>query len=266
MSRILALTRAAWLSATSYRVRILLSFGGIVLSIIPIFFVTGALQDVVADTIRTESRQYFAFAVVGMVALNFVATAVTILPQQVSSGITTGTLEALLSTRSRIPVLLAGLAGFPLVWTGVRALVLLGAASLMGAEVVWSKIVPGTLVMGLIILAHLPFGLIGAALILAFRTAGPLAQGVLFLSAALGGVYYSTTVVPSWLHTLTLFTPLAYGLRALRRMMLLGEPLTAVTGDIGILLSFVIALSLIGVTCFVLAFRYARRAGTLTQY
>jgi len=265
-ARVGALSRAAWLSATSYRVRILVSIVGIVLSIIPIFFVTDALQDVVSDSINTESSQYFAFAVVGMLALNFVGTAVTILPQQISSGITTGTLEALLSTRSRLPVLLAGLAAFPLIWTGLRSLVLLVAAWLMGAEVVWSQLFPSLLVVLLIVLAHLPFGLMGAALILAFRTAGPLAQGVLFLSAGLGGVYYSTTVIPSWLQTLSAFTPLAYGLRALRRMILRGEPISAVGADIGVLCLFAIVLTAASSAGFVVAFRYARRAGTLTQY
>ena len=265
-ARVMALARAAWLSATSYRVRILVSIVGILLSVVPIFFVTDALQDVVSDSISAESSQYFAFAIVGMLAFNFVSTAVTTLPQQISSGITTGTLEALLSTRSRLPVLLGGLAMFPLLWTGVRSLVLLVAASLLGAQVVWSQLVPSLLVVVLIILAHLPFGLIGGALILAFRTAGPLASGVLFLSAGLGGVYYSTTVIPSWLQDLSSFTPLAYGLRALRRMILLGEPITAVAADIGILCIFTAVLTIAASAGFIVAFRYARRAGTLTQY
>lgn len=142
----------------------------------------------------------------------------------------------------------------------------LAGASLLGATVVWSQVLPSLLVLALIILSFLPFGVLGAASILAFRTAGPLAQGVLFLSAALGGVYYSTEVIPSWLQDVSTFIPLTYGLRALRRMILLGEPITAVGADLAILALFVVTLGLASVLVFAAAFRYSRRAGTLTQY
>ncbi len=266
MRRVLALARVAWLTSTSYRVQIVISFVGILVSVVPLYFVAGALQDLAAESISAESSQYFAFVVVGLIVYQFISTAVTTLPRHVGSGITTGTLEALLSTRSRLPTLMAGIATFPLLWTGVRSLVMLAGAWLLGATVVWAQVVPGLLVLALTVLAFIPFGVLAAASILAFRTAGPLAQGVLFLSAALGGVYYSTEVIPSWLQDVSTFIPLTYGLRALRRMILLGEPITAVTADLAILVGFVIVLTALSFAVFALAFRYSRRAGTLTQY
>lgn len=266
MRSVLALLRASWLTSTSYRVQILISFFGLILTVVPLYFVADALQPIAADSIEAESDQYFSFILIGMIVFTFVSTAVTTLPGTVSGGITTGTLEALISTRTRLATLLAGMMAFPLIWTGVRGGIMLLAGAALGAEIVWTSVPAGTLVLGLIVLAHAPFGIIGAAMILAYRTAGPLAQGVLFLSGALGGVYYSATVIPSWIQSVSALMPLTYGLRALRQVLLLGEPLSAVTADLAILVAFVVLLLLVSVVVFVIAFRYARRAGTLAQY
>jgi len=115
-------------------------------------------------------------------------------------------------------------------------------------------------------LAHLPFGLFGAALVLWFRTTGPLPKGVLAASGLLGGVYYPTQVIPAWLHTASAGLPLTYGLRSLRRVLLDGAPFSAVAGDLAILAAFATVLLALGAWTFDRALRDARRTGTLAQY
>lgn len=266
MRSVLALLRASWLSATSYRLRIVISFFGLIFTVVPLFFVARALDPMVANSIQAESDSYFSFILVGMVMFTFVSTATMTLPGTISSGITTGTLEALISTRTRLPALLLGMMAFPLLWTGIRGGIMLLAGSFLGAQFVWSGLPAGMLIVALIVLAHIPFSIVGAAMILAFRTAGPLGSGVLFLSGALGGVYYATTSIPSWLQSVSDFMPLTYGLRALRQVLLLGEPLSAVAHDLTVLCGLLVLLLLGSVAAFVVAFRYARKAGTLAQY
>ncbi|MFT5435055.1 MAG: hypothetical protein ACI9OJ_005772, partial [Myxococcota bacterium] len=48
MRSVLALLRASWLSATSYRLRILMSFSGLIFTVVPLFFVARALDPMVA--------------------------------------------------------------------------------------------------------------------------------------------------------------------------------------------------------------------------
>ena len=266
MREALALVRAGGLTATSYRLRILMSIGGLFLSAVPLYFVTGALQPTMAEPIQAESDQYFAFVLVGTIALSFVFSAVQTLPSQVSSSITTGILEALLSTRAPVSSILAGLSGFDFVWTGMRGLFLLLIGWGLGAQLAWGQILPATLIVLLLIASMLPFGILSAALMLAFRTSGPLPQAVLFVSAALGGVYYPTTVIPSWIQLISDFVPLSYALRALRRVLIRGESLMAVRGDLLILIASTAVLLLISSLVFGIAFRYSKRAGTLTQY
>jgi hypothetical protein len=68
MRETLALMRASWLTATSYRLGMVMSLGGLIVTILPMYFVAGALQPVLADRISTEGGQYFGFLVVGVLA------------------------------------------------------------------------------------------------------------------------------------------------------------------------------------------------------
>lgn len=266
MRAVAALVRASWRTARTYRLDLVFSLGGLLVSIVPLYFVADALQPTMADAIEGEGGEYFAFLIVGMVTLSFLSTAVNRLPDAISSSVRTGTLEALFSTPAGFPKLLTGLSGYGFLWTSIRALLLLLAGALLGADFVLARIPAGLFVLALVVATHVPFGLIAAAAVLAFRTTGPFPRVVVALSGLLGGVYYPTHVIPSWLEHLAAGVPLTYGLRALRRIWLEGDTIFAVAGDVAILCGFLVGLAVVGWIAFVAALRYARRAGSLSQY
>lgn len=266
MREALALVRASWLSAVSYRVSMALSIAGLVAMVIPVYFVANALQPLLAEAIATEGSQYFAFVLVGMITLNYLADAVHTLPSAIRSGVNTGTLEALLSTPASLPSVLGGLTGYDFIWTSIRAVVFLLAGWVLGAEYAWERLLLAMAILLLIVLSYVPFGLLTAAMMLAFRTSGPLPRLVLLLSGLLGGVYYPTKVIPSWLQYVSDAIPLTYGLRALRQVFLEGLPLAGVATDVGILAACTAVLLAVSIWAFSGALRYARRTGTLAQY
>lgn len=261
-----AFLRQDFLSATSYRVNTVLRLAGLLALVVPVYFIAGALQPVMADSIRGQGGQYFAFVVVGLMGERFVVAALGSLPAAVSSGIRTGTLEAWFATPVRMPALLAGLMGYRLLWTTLQGVVLLTAAWALGAQFVAARVPAALLVAGLIVLAYVPLGVLGAAAVLAFRTTGALPAVVVTGSVFLGGVYYPTEVIPSWLEQVSAAIPLTYGLRALRKTFLEGLPLETVAGDLVILLGFIAVLMAISVFVFGRALGYARRNGTLAMY
>jgi ABC-2 type transport system permease protein len=266
MFKVLALLRVGALTALSYRISALLSLGSLVAMVIPIYFVANALQPVMEGAIQTEGGQYFAFVIVGMMSMWFIGYATDSIPGVVGGGIATGTLEAMMGTPTRLPTLLAGLMSYNLFWLGVKSVVLLAAGAMFGAEFVWGRMLIGMGIIGLIVLAYLPVGLVAAALVLAFRTSGPLTRWVTMVSVLLGGVYYPTHVIPSWIEQISAFIPLTYGLRALRRTILEGLSLTQVLPDLAILAGFAVVLFAAGCAAFMTAFGYARRAGSLSHY
>jgi ABC-2 type transport system permease protein len=165
-----------------------------------------------------------------------------------------------------MPALLVGMVGQNFTWITVRGVVMLVSAWLLGANLLWSHAPVALLVLFLIVLSHAPIGVIAAALVLSVRTTGPLPAGAVWVSSLLGGVYYPTTVVPSWLSTVSAFVPMTYGLRALRQTLIEGAPASAIFGDVVRMIGLGAALAVVAVLLFGWALGYAKRAGTLAQY
>jgi ABC-2 type transport system permease protein len=266
MRKVLAMMRANWISASSYKVNMVWSVIGLLASVIPVYYITGAFQPMMADKIRDQGGEFFGFVLVGQIAFTLLTAAVTALPGAVGAGISSGTLELLLSTPTRLPTLFAGMVGYTLTWTSLRCLLMLTAGWVLGATVAWEKVPVAVAILAIIVLTYMSVGVVLAAMILAFRFTGPIAQGVLVSSVLLGGVYYPTKVIPSWIQRISDFIPLTYGLRALRRTLLDGAPLWAVGRDLGILLAFCAALLALSSVAFMGALRYSKRMGTLSQY
>jgi ABC-2 type transport system permease protein len=261
-----ALTRASWYQARSYRVSFAMQVGGLLITIIPIYFISGALQSTMASSIAAESGQFFSFVLVGSVALMFVTTALTGLQGAVGGGLSNGYFESLLMTRTGLPWILTGLTSYGVLLTSIRAAVMLTAGWLLGAQIAWSQILPAALIIALLVAVHWGIGLVGTALIMAFRTSGPLTQFVTTVSVLFGGVYYPVSVIPSWLKAIANGTPLAYGLRALRQVLLQGQDLSLVGMDLAVLGAMGVVSLIVGSWAVVVALGYARRAGTFSTY
>lgn len=266
MRKVLAIARANWLTALSYRMQTFISFMGLFAAIVPLYFISRALQSTMGGVIRGEATDYFGFLIVGLVAFSFVRTAVGAVHKSLSSEISTGSLEALISTPTSVPVLLMGMASQGLTMNVVRAVLVLLIAWLLGAHIVWSHAPAGALIMALIVASYVPFGIGAGALVLAFRTTGPFPGLVLGVSVLLGGVYYPTRAIPPWLEPISGLVPLAFGLRSLRRSLLEGAGLAASAADLSILIGLTLAMLAASLVAFSWSLRYARQAGTLAQY
>ena len=261
-----AMIRASWLTAATYKVSLVISVAGLLFAVVPLYFVANALQPMMANAIRTEGHQYFGFVLVGTVVFSFITIAVRGLPGAIGSGIGNGSLESILGTPAGTPAVLVGLTGYSFLWATARAMLTVAFGALLGASVAWQRVPSAVLILGLIVASYIPIGLIGAAMMLRFRTVGPLLEGVIIASSLLGGVYYPTHVIPSWIEGVSAFVPLTYGLRALRRVLLDGASLTTVGSDVLTLTACAVALFAVGVWVFAAALRHARRTGTLSYY
>lgn len=266
MRSVSAFLRYDFLTQTSYRVQTLFMLAGFIAIIVPVYFIGHSLQPTMADSIRHEGDQFFGFLVVGLVAQRILWAAMESLPTSMGSGIRTGTLEAFFATPVAVPTLVVSMMTYKTVWGLFEGCLLLLAGWVLGMRIEPDHLVAGGLVIVLIVLAHVPFGLMAAAGVLAFRSTGPFLLAVYGASVFLGGVYYPTHVIPSWIEQLSSAVPMTYGLRALRRILLEGWSFTAVGDDLSILLGFILVLGVLSVAMFRSGLRYARRSGSLAQY
>lgn len=266
MRKVFALIRASWLHVLSYRLQMMFTVGGLLLGVVPLYLISQALQPMMAASVKGEGGQYFAFLVVGLLTYAFIATAAGALHASLATEISTGGLEALLSTPTPLPVLMAGMIGQAFTHTAFRAAILLIAAWALGAQLVWSAMLVSVGILALLIIAYTAIGVMAASLVLAFKTTGPLPSLILGFSALLGGVYYPTTSIPGWLQPFAQWIPLTYGLRPLRQTLLQGASVQTVGPDVAILAGFAALLLGMSVVAFSVALQYAKKKGTLAQY
>ncbi len=266
MREALAMMRMDWITARSYRLRLVLSFATLLLAVVPVYFIGRALDPTMAASISAEGGDYFGFLVLGVAVLPLVSAAASTLPTAIAGGIGTGTLETQLCTPIGLPALVAGLCGYSLAWGALRAVlvVLLGAA--LGMHLAWSGLILGAVIVVLTVLAYLPVGLVAAALVLRFRTAAELPKLAVYASVFLGGVYYPTSAIPTWVRHLADVVPISFGLRALRRVLLQDASLANVMNDVGALVLFAAVTTVIGMYVLRSALRHVRRTGTTGQY
>jgi ABC-2 type transport system permease protein len=262
----LAFIRQDALSAASYRVSMLFSVVGLVASVIPLYFVANALQGVMGASIAADGGQYFSFVLLGMIGLRFATLGLAALPTALAAAIRNGTLEALFATPLRYPAMLVGMTGYRVLWAVIESTVLATVGAMFGARYIGGHALIAAAAVVLLTLAYAAVGVIAASLLLSFRSYGPLLTLTLGASALLGGVYYPTHVIPSWIQHLSSAMPLTYALRVLRRSLLEGVPLVALSSDLTMLLGMVAVLVPVSLLAFDRALRYAKRAGTLAQY
>jgi ABC-2 type transport system permease protein len=266
MYRFFAFVRRDALVAASYRTSQMFSLASLIFTVVPVFFVAKAIQPIIAGAISTEGGEYFAFVVTGLATFQLIIPAVSAFPTAVASGIRTGTLEIMLATTTRLPALILGMTGYPFAWHMMRAMVMMFAAVVLGAHFGFERSLVGLFIWIAVALSYLPFGIMGAALILVTRTTGPLPSIVLVGTMFLGGIYYPTHVIPSWLQSLSDVVPMTYGLRAFRRTVIQQAPLSSVAGDLALLALLTVVLLGVSMAALLWALRYARRTGTLAQY
>ena len=260
------LTRASWRTSKSYRLSFVLSFVSLVVTIIPVYFVANALQPFMASVIAEEAREYFGFVLLGTVILAIVSPAVSAFASAVSGGLSSGFFEALLVTPTPLPALLAGQAGYAFLWALARVGLLMAAGAALGVEVHWLRLPEALLALAVAIAGYSGLGLLAAAMVVSFRTTAAIPQAVLVLSTVLGGVYFPTSVLPPSIAPVAEWILLTPALRAFRRALLLGYPVSGVAGDL-VTAGVIAALCLVvGVAAARWAFGYARRAGSLAQY
>lgn len=266
MRSALALIRANFLTAASYRLAWFMSVAGLAFQIVPTYYVGKTLDPYLGGAIKGEGSDYFGFLVMGTVAYVLLSAAVDSLPRALERGINTGTLELIFSTPSSVPSLLVGLTGYELLWATARCLVVLLAATVFGFHPHWLRFGEATVILAMIVVTYFGAGMVAGALIVAYRRTGQLQQVVIVGSAMIGGVLYPTKLVPPWAARFSELVPMTYGIRAVRRITIDDWPLRAVLADVGTLSIFCVAFLAIGSWAMTHALRRARAEGTLSQY
>jgi ABC-2 type transport system permease protein len=272
LHKAMAFIRRDFLIETSYRSAFVLQFGGVLVSVGIWFFLSGMISGAAPGMTEVPGGNYFAFVLVGVAFYNYLTVALTSFASRIRNEQLTGTLEAMLVTPTRTPMVILASSLWDFTFTSFRVVIYLAvgvAVSRLAKTPItihWSGLIPFVVILGLTILAFCGIGIIVASVVIYLKRGEPINALIVSASALLGGVFYPVERLPEWLMTVSALLPITHALKGIRSALLEGASFGELWGEIRILAIFVAALLPVGMVVFRMSLRAARRDGTLVQY
>jgi ABC-2 type transport system permease protein len=252
--------------AASYRTGFVLSFGGSVLNILGVFFLSRAFGADLSASLDRYGGTYFAFAVVGVAFSTFMAVGMTGIASRIREGQMMGTLELMLLSPNRLLVLLFSAS----LWGHAQALLTLAiyllAGVVLGMDLGGANVPMAAVSLVLAVVAFNALGLLGASVVIVIKQGNPVSLVLGMASVLLGGVLYPVSVLPGWLQVVGQFLPLTHALELIRRSMLAGEGIETLWGPFLALAALTVVLLPVGLWACSVAVRVAQTDGSLAQY
>jgi ABC-2 type transport system permease protein len=251
----------------SYRLAFLLQSFGILFTVASFYFVALLFGEAAAPHLQEYGGDYFAFVLVGIAFVRYQGVAMSTFAATIRRGQMMGTLEAMLVTPTRLSTVLVSSSLWNFAFTSLQVLVyLLLGAFLFGADLGQTNLVAAMVIQVLTILAFSGMGILSASFTMVFKRGDPINFLFGSVSTLLGGVLYPVTVLPGWLQPVSYLIPLTYSLRAMRRAILTGDSLSALSPDLLALSLFAAVLLPVSFLAFRYAVKRAKIEGSLTQY
>ncbi len=205
----------------------------------------------------------FPFLVVGMAANGYMTTALVCFSQAIRGGQVSGTLEAVLTTRTAPTTFILLSSFYPFLRGTIDALIFLLGGSLLGLPLGQANVLATVLLFGLSLLAFASIGILSATITLVFKRGESALSLFVSLSWLLGGVFYPRDVLPPLLQRVAEVLPIAHTVDAMRAALLDGAATAQILpqlGALGLFTVIALPLSLVG---FNAGLRRARVTGTL---
>lgn len=178
-----------------------------------------------------------------------------------------GTIEYTLMAPVKRWVHLVGQTAYSLIYSLLTALIIGGTTALFfQLDLSRANLVGAALVILAGSLSLISIGIVASILPLLYPERGAQMTSVVQASFLLiSGVYYPITVLPEWMQSIAVFSPITYVLDGVRAAVLDGKPVSELTAFIVPLLVLGAVLLPVGIQAFKMAEDYAKRSGKLKR-
>jgi ABC-2 type transport system permease protein len=201
-------------------------------------------------SVPEEKTNYFQFVAPGIIAMVVMMALMTGLPHAISYEKDIGTLDGMLAAPiHRLSIIL----GKVMAQT-IRGMTQ-GFIILLLAVILFSVVIQGNILLVIFLIILTVFSFVGLGILITSfteneETATMVMMTLMFPMMFLSGVFFPLQQMPIYMQTFAHFLPLTYATTALRKVMVLGADITAVTTEIIVLVGFGIILLLIAVPMF----------------
>lgn len=261
--KIAAILRRDLLTAVRYRSAFVLTAAGAMAELAAFYYLSRAI----GPAFRPEGLDYFSFLLVGTGFYTFLVLGIHSFLQTVQEAQQTGTLEVLMTTSTPPPILVLLSAMSVLSRNTVQLLLYLGAGLLIfKGALPRPSIAASVLTFFLSVVIAVAIGMMAAALQVAIQKGSVVLWTLGSGAWLLTGTLFPVASLPPPLRLVAQLIPITHALGAMRRALLDGANVLALSHEIGILTLFCLVLLPIGLMMFSYALRRARQEGTLSSY
>jgi ABC-2 type transport system permease protein len=205
--------------------------------------VNSALAAVQPYSVKTEgvvsgNPSYFSFIAPGMVMLTVMMSVMTGLPVAISQEREVGTMDGMMvAPINRLSIILGKSLG-----QTVRGL-LQGAIIMALALGIFGVVIHGSMILVVALLLLGVFSFVGLGIVLTSlakdqETAQMMMMTLMFPMMFLSGVMFPLQQMPWYMQDIAKFLPLTYATDAMRKVMVLGAPVSAIATDLIVLVVF----------------------------
>ena len=265
MNKLLAFLKKDFIIDTSYKLFFVFRFFNIFLSIVVYYFLSKLIGHNAYPYLSSYSDDYFSFAIIGVAFAGYLNAAINSFSESLRDAQTTGTLEFILSTPTKVTTFLFG----SILWSFIIksldiAIYFLFSVLLFDLNISNANWLSALVITILTIISFLSFGVFGACLVVLYKRDFSLWINTIF--RLLGGVLFPITILPLGVRFFSYLIPITYSLDGMRLALLKGYTLAQLYNNIMALLLFIIILTPISVYLFKYSINKARKDGTLTEY
>lgn len=253
--------------ARSYRFSFILQTFSLGVPLLLLVFLDRTLGDVSVPSVSEYGGNYISFTLLGIVIMTFSATSLSSFSRSLRTTQVTGTLEVLLFTRAKLPVLIVGLSLYPFVREALRmAIYIAGGFLVLGLAVDTVNILPAITVFFIFLLVMLSMGLIAASFTLVFKQGDPITLLIVAGSGFLSGVIYPVDVLPVWLQAFAKTLPQTHAIEAMRLAVLSNAGFGDIATELIVLGIFAVIMLPLAVLAFSVAMDQAKSEGSLAHF
>lgn len=265
--KMMAFLRRDFRSEFSYRLSFFLQFFHVFFSVAVFYFIAQMIGEADIPQLEPYGGDYFPFVLLGIALSGYVGVGLSSFSRGIRKAQTTGTLEAMLSTPTRLSTIVISSSLWSYLLTTFRVLVyLILGALFLGAEFTLQGWGWAGLILLLTIVSLSSLGIVAASFIMVLKKGDPVTWAFGALTNLLGGIYYPVEILPRWLQFFSALLPVTYSLRGMRRALLQGGGFPVLKMDLAALVGFSVVLLPLSLAAFRYAVRRAKRDGSLTHY
>ncbi|HIC89648.1 MAG TPA: ABC transporter permease [Anaerolineae bacterium] len=250
-----------------YPVALVLRFADVFFSSFLFYFLARLIGGAADSLLAPYGGDYFAFVIIGVAFAGYFSVGLSSFARNLREAQTTGTLEAMLLTPTRLStvVLSSGLWDYSFTTLRVVVYFLLGVL-VFGMDMEGGNYLAALVILALTIVSFSALGILAASFIMVLKRGDPVTWLFTTVFSLLGGVYYPVELLPRPLRLVAELVPVTPALRAMRLALLQGAGWDMLGRDVLALVGFCLLLLPVGLYGFRYAVRHARVDGSLAHY